>query len=410
MASASFADARFSDQRTVRLMWIAERQAAATYLVGFFSLSYMQMLALATPLWGDSIGLSVFMIGLASGARSVTPLVYAIHFGSLLDNVGARRFLILFSGQCALLPLLYPLLPFALPFLLFQLLLGLAAATAWLAAQTAIARVAAGDSTRTGRFSFFASAGTVVGPFALGLAWDRMGPAGGYGCLSAWGVALFAASIFLPVRRDVARQKINWGLLVPDWNAYFDSIIALKRPLVAFVMVCTFIRLSSVSMLESFFPLFLQMAGFSAAAVGALFAIGNLASLPASLLAARWVRLCGSAGRGLSVGVMLSVASLMIAPFLHNFWMIAAVVSLYGFGLGVTMPLIFTLLSGGVASDQQGSVAGLRATANRLAAVVLPLFMGLAAETFGIAGAFAGIGAALLLVLFAAERFIASRT
>lgn len=381
----------------------------ATYMAGFFSLSFMQMLALATPLWGNHLGFSVALIGLASGARSISPLVYAIHFGSLMDSIGARRFLIVFSAQCAVLPLLYPLLPSALPFLALQLVLGLAAATVWLAAQTAIARIAAGDSKRTGRFSFFTSIGTVVGPLAIGVAWHQFGPAGGYVVLSAWGAALLVASIVMPSRRDVVRRRIDLRILVPDLRNYIDGLSSLKRPIVAFVIICTFIRLSSISMLESFFPLLLQSAGFSAAAIGTLFAIGNLASSPSSLLSPWWVRLCGSARRGLTVSVGFSVGALVIMPLFQGFAPMAMVIALYGLGIGVSMPLIFTLLSQGIEFDQQGAVAGVRATANRLAAFILPLVMGLVAESLGIGATFAVIGLALLTILVAAEMFFARR-
>lgn len=388
---------------------MSEKPIIATYMAGFFSLSFLQMLALATPLWGNHLGLSVALIGLASGARSISPLIYAIHFGSLMDSVGARRFLIVFSAQCAVLPLLYPLLPFALPFLVLQLVLGLAAATVWLAAQTAIARVAAGDSRRTGRFSFFTSIGTVAGPLAIGLAWNQFGPSGGYVTLSAWGAALLVASILMPSRRGVVRRRIDLRILVPDLRTYIDGVAGLKRPIVAFVIICTFIRLSSVSMLESFFPLLLHSAGFSAAAIGVLFAIGNLASSPSSLLAPWWTRLCGSARRGLTVSVGLSVAALILVPMFQGFAPIAMVMVLYGVGIGVSMPLIFTLLSQGVDIDQQGAIAGVRATANRLAGFALPLVMGLAAQSLGLAGAFATFGLVLLVLLVATELFFARR-
>lgn len=379
------------------------RQIIAVYMTGFFSLSALQMVALATPLWGQHLGLSVFMIGLASAARSVSPFVYALHFGALMDSIGARRFLIAFSAQCAVVPLLYPLLPFPVAFLLLQLVLGLAAATAWLGAQTAIARIAAGNSRLTGRFSFFTSAGTVAGPLVLGFAWERFGPVGGFCALGAWGAALLAASILLPARKNVVRRPIDFGILLPDWRNYANGLRALKRPLVAFVIVCAFIRLAAVSTLDSFYPVFLQTLGFSAAAIGALFAIGNLVSSPSALLAAWGERMCGTAQRALSVSVATLVVALAVLPALESFWVIAFWIGVYGFGLGISMPLMLSLLSGGVSPELQGSVAGLRATANRFAAFILPLIMGALAESLGLGGAFMAISAALLVLVLVAD-------
>lgn len=123
---------------------------AATHLSGFFSLSLMQMVGMATPLWADRLPMRAVMIGLASGARSIMPLIYSIHFGRMMNVFGVRRFIVFFAAQCAILPVLYPLIPYGAAFLVLQLLLGLAAATVWLAAQTAIARSVGGDPQRLG--------------------------------------------------------------------------------------------------------------------------------------------------------------------------------------------------------------------------------------------------------------------
>lgn len=376
-----------------------ERTAlAATYASGFFSLSLLQMVALATPLWGAHLGLSAVMIGLAAGCRSITPLVYSVHFGAMMDLVGVRRIMLFFAGQCALLPLLYPLLPGAFFFMLLQLALGLASATIWLASQTAIARLASGDTRRTGLFSFLTSIGTVFGPLLLGFIWDYGGGRAGYLLIAAWGASLFAVCLFLPKRKDGRRGMLTWRAFVPRLSSYLDGMRALRQPLAAFVVICAFLRLSGLSMLESFYPVLLQSLGYSAASIGMLFAIGNLTSSPSALMANGWTRLVGSERRALVIAVALSVFGITIAPILPQFWMLAIGMAIYGFGLGVSMPLIFTLLSSGIPSDSQGLTAGVRATANRLAAVVLPIAMGLVAEALDVATAFWIVGGILLAI------------
>lgn len=382
---------------------MARSGIGAIYAAGFFSLSYMQMLALATPLWGSHLGLSVAMIGLAAAARFMSSFIYSMHFGALMDSIGTRRFLVAFSAQCALLPLLYPLLPFTVPFLVIQLVLGLAAGTVWLAAQVAIARVARGESRKTGRFSLFTASGLVAGPLIIGYAWDKFGHFGGFATLVLWGSGLFVASLLLPREQDPRSRKMNMRILIPDLRSYFASLSELTRPLIAFVILCTFIRLASMSMLETFYPLLLQTAGSSLAVIGVLFAIGNLASTPSSLLAVWWERVWGSSRRGLTLSTVLTVLPVVVLPFVHDFWSRALLFSIYGFGLGLSMPLMLTLLSQGAGAHQQGSVAGLRAAANRLAAITLPLLMGVVAEILGLAYAFVVLGLGLLATLLIAE-------
>ncbi len=378
----------------------------ATYCAGFFSLSLVQMVAVATPLWGNHIGLTAVMIGLAAGCRSVSPLIYSLPIGKLMDMVGVRRVFLFFSLQCAVLPLLYPLFPHGGAFAVLQLLLGLASATGWMAAQTAIARLASGDTRKTGWFSFFTSAGTVAGPLALGFIWERCGPTAGYGLIAAWGLCLLAACLALPAQRGAMTPKLRLRHLLPDPKSYIGGLALMRRPIIIFVIACTFLRLGGISMVEAFFPLLLQGQSYSVASVGLLFAIGNLTSSPASLLAQGTVRLCGSPRRTLAASVALSSAAIAVLPLLSSFWALALAVALYGTGIGLSMPLLFTLLSRGVEADQQGLVAGLRATANRLAGFVLPIGMGVVAEVAGIAAAFWMIGLLLLgIVVFVEVMF-----
>jgi nitrate/nitrite transporter NarK len=79
--------------------------------------------------------------------------------------------------------------------------------------------------------------------------------------------------------------------------------------------------------------------------------------------------------------------------------MFAGAIAVFGFGTGLSLPLIFTMLSTGIEPDQQGVAAGLRATANRLSAFLLPVVMGIAAELAGVGGAFWIVGLALLAIL-----------
>jgi MFS family permease len=103
--------------------------------------------------------------------------------------------------------------------------------------------------------------------------------------------------------------------------------------------------------------------------------------------------------------VALAIAGVTMAPLLHSFWMLAIGMAIYGFGLGVSMPIIFTLLSSGIAADAQGLTAGVRATANRLASVVLPIVMGVVAQLSDVAGAFWIVGGVLLAVAWLTERY-----
>lgn len=164
----------------------------------------------------------------------------------------------------------------------------------------------------------------------------------------------------IPARSDVVRPPLRPGIFIPRLSSYLDGFFMLKRPVAVFVIACTFLRLASVSMLESFYPVLLQSVGFSAGAIGLLFAIGNFASSPSSLVACWWSRLSGSPRRELTTSVGPSIAATTVVPAFGRFWLFACAIAVFGFGTGISLPLIFTLLSTGIEPDQQGVAAGLR--------------------------------------------------
>lgn len=377
----------------------SRRALAATYAAGFFSLSLLQMVALASPLFASHIGLSAGMVGVVVGSRSVAPLVYSIHIGSVMDRVGVRRVLLLFAGAGIGLPLLYPLFPTPGILIALQLLLGLASAVGWMAAQTAIARTGAGDTRYTAWFSFITVAGTVAGPLLLGFIWDSAGPAGGYGLIAAWSGLLFLAALAMRPRPVPQGFALHWRDIIPAPSAYVKAWQILRQPLGAFIIACTFLRLAGFGVLESFYPVFLQDIGFNTVMIGSLVALANLVSSPAALAANLWVKITGSERMALLLSIAVAIAAIAVTPLLHDFWALAVAISLFGLGAGVSMPLILVLLSRGVPADQQGTAAGLRGAINRLAAFLLPVAMGVIVELTSIAAAFWLVGAFLLLGL-----------
>lgn len=272
----------------------------ATYLCAFFSLSQLQMLALAVPLWGGSLGLSAAVLGFAMASRAIVPLVYAIHIGALMDGVGVRRVLVLAAAVCAALPLLHPLFPFAVALVVLQIILGLSSAVCWLGAQTAIGQLAAGNPRFTSRFSMCSVAGLVVGPVLLGSTWQFAGPFAGFVLLALWGCGMLAAALRLrTLPRDAAPSAPprNWQrLFLPDPVAYIRALRLVFTATGAFLVVFSVLRLAGITMQDSFYPVMLSAMGYPAGVVGMLIGLGNLVSLPASLLSQRWTRLWG--GRG----------------------------------------------------------------------------------------------------------------
>ncbi len=79
--------------------------------------------------------------------------------------------------------------------------------------------------------------------------------------------------------------------------------------------------------------------------------------------------------------------------------MLAIASGLRGGTLGMSQPLMISILSRATGRESQGKGVGLRATANRLTATILPIIMGGIVEIAGLEASFLIIGAALVVLM-----------
>lgn len=361
------------------------------------------MTSLVVPLWALSLGASPALIGIAVASRSVLPFFLSIHGGAMMDRLGTRRLMLVFSAFGALLTLFYPLLPNIVALIALQFVLGWAQGMGWIGAQTKIARLTRGNAKYAAHFSFFTTIGTFIGPLIAGAAWDLLGAWGAFGVITLWGAALALAAYKLPAAsaEQERSRPFRWREMLPHMSDYLRAFAMISIPGVALVVVATFLRISAFSVQGSFYTVYLEGIGMSGTLIGVLVGFASLIGGPAALLTApalRTVRphwlLLGS--------IVVAVVSICVTPLLHGFIALLIAAGIFGLGLGIGLPLLLSILSDASHERDQGMSVGLRTTANRLASIVIPVLMGFVVEIAGITYGFFVIGAVLLGVLAAA--------
>ncbi len=370
----------------------------ATYATGFFSLSLTPMTSLVVLLWALSIGVTPGMIGIIVACRSVLPFFLSIHGGAMMDRLGTRRMLLIFTAVGSLLSFLYPLSTWMGALLALQLVVGWAQGMGWIGAQIKIARLSAGNATIAGRFSFFTTCGTFLGPLAAGATWDVFGPWGAFSLIGLWGIYLLLACYALPSTAERQPIALRWCELLPDPADYWRAFALMGIPAVAFIVGATFLRISALSVQSSFYTVYLQGIGLSGSLIGILIGFESLIGGPASLLTGvavkairpHWLLL-------LSIGI--AIVAISITPLLESFIPLLIMAGIFGLGIGMGFPLLLSILSNAVNSREQGLSVGLRTTANRLASIVVPVVMGFVIEFTGIEWGFLVIGVTLLAIL-----------
>lgn len=377
---------------------------ASIYVAGFFSLSTLVMLSLATALYCVKLGINPAVTGIILGARSFLPLFLSIQGGVILDRVGVRRILIGLTAANLLLPLVYPATPYVAALVILELVSGLTSSLTWIGSQTALANVAKGHPGHAAIFSFSANMGNLIGPFLVGLAWEYGRVWAGFGVISAWCACLLATLILMPaLPRPTRSVALHLRDLLPDLHSHIGALRMLKDAAVATTMFATFIRIATYTIQVSFYAIALVHVGQDESSVGILVGVAGLTSGFATLLS-RGARRRESIQPWIMVGsTALAIVAMTVTPALKGFvpLLIAAIV--YGIGMGVSMPMLLSSLSAAIPPEAQGMSVGLRTTVNRLAGLLVPVALGGVIRAFGIEVGFFIMGGFLcsLLVLWA---------
>jgi MFS family permease len=375
------------------------------YVVGLFSMGYVDFYIFLMPLYCLSLGMSAGEIGMIVGARSALAVFLSIHIGVLMDRFGTRRVTLFFVWTGICLAPVFPLIPWFWPLLLLQVVNGGALSFAWSGSQTLIAQLAEGDAGYIGRFSFFARIGTSVAPIIVGAAWDLGGAWPAYLIGAGWGMVLTVALLRAP-EAEVAPRETQSALppigfrlrdTLPRLSDYISCFALMALPAVAATMAIMFLRTATSGVQFSLYIVYLDGIGLTGTLIGILFAAIEIASGFGSLFAGRAMRF-GDPQKTMLSGTVLSILFICATPFLGGIFALLFLAQIArGWLQGVVQPMMFSVQAKAVGRYRQGSVVGLRQTMNRLAAIVIPPIMGLIADWWGATESFVVLGVFLLL-------------
>ena len=153
---------------------------------------------------------------------------------------------------------------------------------------------------------------------------------------------------------------------------------------------------------SSFYVVYLDQIGMTGAAIGFLVGaaeiVGAAGALSVGPLARRftphWLFL---------LVVVASVVLIMITPLLGGlFWLLFVASLLRGGTLGLSQPLMISILSKAAGPKAQGVSVGLRTAINGLTSMMGPVIMGAVATLYGLEESFIILGAGILVLCVAA--------
>jgi len=394
-------------------MKISARAEFTAYSTAFISIGMLPMTQMLVPLWcAVELGMSATQIGIVAGARAFLATFFSIHSGALLDRLGVRRVGVFCAAASVFLMILYPVVPMAtesnqLQFaalVVLQLITGFLHTIGWIGAQTQIGQLTRGSSKHMGRFVSISNISNFITPPLAGWCWDigQASAVGGawvaFGAVAIWNMALWVSVALMPIAEGI---KVPTGRptmreLLPSLTDYQEALRLFLIPSVAFVVTCSFLMNGLIQLRMNFLSVYMETIGYEGSIIGFItgfaFLVAGITALPTEqarrFLAPHWIVLLmvllSSAGNGL-VGAFESVEGLVFTTVL------------FGAGVGLGMAYVLSLLSRSVPTEQFGLSVGLRTTANRFSASVVPVIAGLVID---LAGGDIGTGFYVVALMF----------
>ncbi len=379
---------------------IPVRTQLAVYLTGAFGNSTENVISVVIPLWALTLGASPLMVGVIIGARHLLTMVFSIHGGALMDRLGTRRVLVAVGLVGAVTPLMVPALPFVWTTIVIQMIAGFSSTFGWMGAQAQVGELMRGSAVHAGRMSFVLRFNQLAGPPAAGFAWDLGGPWGGFGVLAFWGTCLFLASLALPKPAAIGpTAPVRAADLLPRLGDYVAAFRLLAVPAILLIVMVTVLRMGANGVQNSFYVVYLKGIGYNGTLIGTLLGAASLLGFAGSLSVGPLIRRFNPFWL-LIATVTLGIALVAITPLLGGiFVLLLAAIALRGGTMGVTQPLMISILSLNAGDGNQGKGVGLRTTANRLTSLLVPVIMGGVVEMVGIEWSFLVVGGALVALM-----------
>ncbi len=334
-------------------------------------------------------------VGLIASLYALLPVLMALSFGRWVGVIGEGRFLIL--GTASLVISSASLL-FSHSIAILAIgaaLSGTAHLACMVGGQTMVSLKSAPDKYEAnfGYYTFSASLGQMVGPIIGAIA------AGSTGVLpKSTAAAFIVALIFAALALVPVMQWRNEGPTVKavaaDGGALRSAGKLIRNPKI-FAAIYTSLAISSVGdILIVFLPLLGTEKSFSSYSIGVIIALRAGASMLSRIslgaLSKRY-----STKQILIVSNCFSVMACGAMAFISNVWLLAVVVFIAGFALGVGQPLTMSLVSQATKPEERAIAVSARLTGNRFGQFIIPAGAGAVAASSGTSAVFIALSALL---------------
>lgn len=353
-----------------------------------------------SALFALSLGASTFEVGVIGALFAALPMFFSVNAGRAIDRVGVRPpFLIgtLLTAAGSALAFAWPSLP---SLYVVGTLAGSGLVIVHIAASNAVGAIGA-PANRSRNFSLLAlgfSVSGFLGPLAAGFMIDSLGHARAFLVLAVFPLVAFLALVLgrLRLPRPVAAPHPRAEKRIGDLLA--DRV--LRR-----ILIVSGLFNMAWDVFTFLLPIHGTALGLSASAIGVILGAFAAATFLVRLALPAIVR---RTREWTLVTVALAVACVVYAtfPLFRDFGLLMALAFVLGLGLGMSQPMVMSLLFSAAPPDRVGEAVGVRTTILNFIQTTIPLAFGALGTALGVTPIFW----AMAMVLAAGAAFARRRS
>jgi MFS family permease len=351
------------------------------YLLIFITLLNHSVFAgtrVAASLYAIHLGATPFTVGALMGLYALLPMFFAVSMGRWTDRVGARPPMLIGSGAIgsgASLPVLWPGMG---SLYVASVLIGSGFMMYQVAAQHIVGYIGKPED-RPVNFSLSAlgfSISGFVGPMLAGFGIDGIGYTGTFAVLAGFPLVPLAVlgldklRLPLPHAHDVPRDPRN---RVADLLRHREL-----RP----VFITSGLLAAAWDMFTFAIPVYGSSIDLSASSIGLVLGAFSVATFVIrGLLPAISRRL--TAWPLLAASLAIAAGSFLLFPLFERAALLMGVAFLLGLGLGMSQPMVMSLLHNTAPAGRVGEAVGVRMTLVNISQITIPLAFGALGTALG---------------------------
>ena len=323
----------------------------------------LSSLALVVPLVAMRAGYEAAQVGLLVALAAVTQIGTRLTMGWLMRKVADKTLLVTSAMLIALSGVLILLSTTLLVFATSQLVQGAARALFWTSSQTHAIRASSTSVKGLQRMNLAAGAGSLIGPACAGLLWS----------VSASLPLLVAAMVGCGAVVPAALLN-RFPLFAPKVPSRDRSNRIVRRPGVRAACGMNAAAGAWRSLLDSYIPVVLSLAGQPAVVIGLLLTLAN-GSMLVGNAASSWIRVRGIRA-SFAAGLLCTGLGLAATAPLATFTVAAAVaLATSGLGAGILQTVGPAIAADTVGPEERGDALALTGTYRAVALFLAPVGM-----------------------------------